>query len=399
VIVALACGIAVSHYSTAYMTIGFLALALVAEGVLALLRRPSGLYRTAPLALLTAAVAAFAWYGPITQSASNASSFVGSVRKDGLHLLPNGGGKGLVDAYLRGNTDQRITAPAYAQRVERLYATTRSWVVPLPVAATSPYPLVDDPAPTRSGHPALRSAVDRVVLGVEQLANLVAVVGVIALALRRRRGASAALGALGVATLGLLVAIRLSGTVAVAYNQQRLLLQSMAVLAVAIGFAADWLARRVRIAGAAVFPLAGVALVALLLWSTGALTALAGGGYPANLYDRGEAFERYHVSAPEAAAARWLGRTAPHGVPIYADRYAQLRLIEFAGRGSSFLTAVTPATLDQHAWVFASRANLVDGRARDGVDLQYSSFRFPAGFLGAYYDRPYANDETAVYRR
>jgi uncharacterized membrane protein len=274
-------------------------------------------------------------------------------------------------------------------------------VVPLPAAATSTYPLVDDPAPSRAGHPLLRDGIGRAVLGIEQLANAVAALGVIALALRRRerRQSSAALGALGVATLGLLVAIRLSGTVAVAYNQQRLLLQSMALLAVAIGFAADWLARRLRVLGGAVYPLAGVALVALFLWSTGALTPLAGGGYPANLYDRGEAFERYSVSAPEAAAAAWLGDAAPKGAPIYADRYAQLRLIEFAGRGSSFLTAVTPATLDQHAYVFASRANLVDGRARDGVGLQYSSFRFPAGFLAAYYDRPYANDQTAVYRR
>ena len=78
---------------------------------------------------------------------------------------------------------------------------------------------------------------------------------------------------------------------------------------------------------------------------------------------------------------------------------AQLPLIAMTGIGRGLMLDVTPMTLDQHAWVYASTTNVVDGRGRaqfNGDDVVYV---FPSRFLRDNYNLVYADGSSEVFHR
>jgi uncharacterized membrane protein len=391
-------GVVVSHYSTAYVTIGLLGLGLLVGLVLAAFRRRVRLLPMMAYAFVVLGLAAAAWYGPITRSYDNAGTALESIAADGLQVLPGASGKSPLDAYLRGNTAGTIAAPTYEREVAARYAKDRAYVVPLEQGAEPRYALRDDPVPT-SGNRGARLALDISATVIQQLVNVLAAAGALTLALRRRSSPTARmLGALGVGALAILAVARVSGTIAASYNLERLDVQMLAVTGIGLAFLADRLAAR-NLFGRVLVGVFAVGLLVAVGVGAGLGATLTGTGDTANLSRTGEDAERFAIAPGERAAAQWLGRSAPSGTQIYADRYGQLRLFAFAHRGSSFLTAITPRTLDQHAWVYASRTNWVDGRARDAIGPDLATFGFPRGYLDTYYDRPYVSQQGAVYRR
>jgi hypothetical protein len=349
-------------------------------------------------AFVVVGLAAAVWYGPVTRSYANAGDAIQAIAADGLQVLPGAAGKGPIDAYLQGNTAGTLAAPVYERQVAARYAKDRAYVIPLAQAADRRYALRDDPVPA-AGSQAARQAVDLTATVIQQLVNVLAAAGALILALRRRGSPTARLlGALGVAALAILAVARISGTIAASYNLERLDVQLLAVTGIGLALVADRLAARGR-PGRLVVGLFAAGLLVAVAVGSGLAATLTGSGGTANLSRSGEDAERFAIAPGERAAAQWLGRSAPAGAQIYADRYGQLRLFAFARRGSSFLTAVTPRTLDQHAWVYASRTNWVDGRARDAIGQDLATFRFPRRYLDAYYDRVYVSEQGSVYAR
>src|SRR5207247_11114192 len=85
----------------------------------------------------------------------------------------------------------------------------------------------------RAPYEALRTAQ----VGAGQLLNALALLGALALALRRRTPPPLRrLALLGAATLGVLALVRLSGTAGNAYNQERAFVQTMVPLGIALGW-------------------------------------------------------------------------------------------------------------------------------------------------------------------
>ncbi len=388
--------IVLSHYTTAYLTIALLVLALLAGLVARLLGRPLREPRTILVALAALGLAAAVWYGPVTHSASNATSFAEDFRRDGLGLLPNADGS-LITSYLRGNTSRSITPTGYAARAQETYATERPWIVPLPEARDPAYRLATA-APVAAPGGRVDDLVELARAVVLQSTNLLAVLGALALALgRRRTRAARTAGMLAIGSLGLLAAVRMSGTIATAYNPERMLVQAFALLAPGVGLVLEAIARR-RAGRVAAWGWAATILV-VLVSTSGLVAVVTGAGGTPNLHRGGESAERFQTSPAEVASARWLGQAAPPEAVIYADRYGQLRLLAHAGRGPSFNTAITPGTLDQHAWVYGSRANMLEGRSRDELQMRLATFRFPTRYLDDHWNRVYVNDESVVYAR
>ena len=69
------------------------------------------------------------------------------------------------------------------------------------------------------------------------------------------------------------------------------------------------------------------------------------------------------------------------------------------GINTGLLLDVTPETLDQHAWVYASRTNVLDGQARASFAGHSISYVFPSRFLNANYNLVYTNGSSEVYHR
>ena len=319
-----------------------------------------------------------------------------------LNLLPNAvAGEGLIAAYLEGNTAASISAAQYAQAVHQEYAKTKPYVTPLPDASQPQYALHDSEAPA----PPVRSnlvanALNDADVLVQQLEYLLAGVGALMLMLRRRAPLVARqYGVCSLASGLLLVVIRLSGTIAAAYSGERAILQLMAVLAIAACWPlAPVSVRRRRLQGGIILAVAA-SLAVIFASGSGLADAALGGGTATNLSDSGEDYERFAMTTPEVAAAHWLGGQVQPGQLVYADQYAQLPLIAMTGIGNGLLLDVTPMTIDQHAWVYASTTNVVDGRARAEFDDDDVVYVFPSLFLRDNFDLVYTDGSSEVFHR
>ncbi len=402
-VAALGLALVVSHYSTAYMAIALFAGAIALQFLVSWFRPVPRVTGAIVVAFVVTAGGAALWYGPpLTDSASNLTRFTDSVRSDGLRLLPNREpGQGIVQAYLTGNLPQRATAEEYAELARRDYEATRPFVTPLPDAEAPRYRLRDDDAdaaPVRSE--AAKTALDKAQLWILQLANLLAVLGAVALVLRR--GTRPGLRIAAMIALAAVLAIgfvRLSGTIAENYNQDRAFIQALIPLGIALAWLVQRTARVTRRLGHVVNVTVALALGVVLL-NTSGLAGAALDRPPTNLGNRGEDYERYYVTEPELAAADWLrvSRYGRSGV-LYADRYGQLRLISERVPTQGLLLDITPGTLDRDAWIYASRVNVVEGRARGFVGSSYATYRFPNRFVQDHWNTVYANGTSEVFNR
>jgi uncharacterized membrane protein len=394
-------GMALSHYSTTYFAIGMLALFLVLQWVVSWFRDVPRVAGSFMVALVAATAGAAIWYGPVTHSASNVSQFVGLMTSHGLDLLPNrASGANLISSYLNGNTQTPMSASEYQRLVAQEYAAQKKFVIPLPDSGAAKYALRSSTAP----EPPVRLAPVHSLLGLgellaEQLAELLGAIGAIVLALRRQTATIARqLALLGAGTLLALVVIRFSGTVASEYNQQRAFVQAFAVLAIAMAWTLQGLTARLRRWRSSVTAVAAVALAVLFAEMSGLAGAALGGGTATNLTSSGEDYERYGTTVPEIASAQWLGEWVRPRQLVYADRYGELRLNAETTINSGLLNDITPQTLDQNAWVYATRTNLGDGRARQLFGTKTVSYAFPLGFVDANFNLVYANGFSEVFR-
>jgi hypothetical protein len=349
------------------------------------------------------------WYGAVTRSTANVDNFTKSLRSEGFDLLPNRSSN-LLSTLLLGNVNSTISPSTYQTRVAQQYDSSKPFVHPLPQASSDrwtlqPLPAKSDPVGVR----ALRLLIDKTHLFLNQLVNLLAVIGAVALAFGRRRSTMRRqIGLLGISTLLFLGFVRLSGTAAAAYNQERALIQALIPLSVAVVaclvVAAHGLQRKTHAvqqgSARARWVTAGtvMGLTVLLITSTGLRTLGSTTFITGNLGNGGEDAKRFIATRGEVAGSSWLyARTRLTGQLVYTDQYGQLRWLLATGDVSALELDVTPRTLDKEAWVFSDAANTNQGEARGRVGNSLSLYRYPTAYLTTFYDTVYANGDAVVY--
>lgn len=392
-----------SHYSTTYMTITLIGLALPLQWAVSWFRaipRITGAMAVAFIAVFSGAVI---WYVPVTQSDSHLVQVAQAVQAQGLNLLPNRApGSSLLSAYLQGNAEKPIPAAQYEQLVSKYYELSKPNIITLSDARSARYALRDSavPEPPVKWHPGY----DVLTLGMlvlEQLTNVLAALGGLLMVLQRKASLIARqIGLLALVVTLLLTLIRFSGTLAVAYGQERAQLQGLALLAISLCWGIQGLAGVPRAGPTRVLTVTAAGLAVILVNTSYLTGAVLGGGTSANLTNSGPAFEYFDITAPELASAQWLGAAVERGQLVYADEYGQLRLAATTGIQKGLLLDITPQTLDQNAWVYASRTNVVNGRAFAlyNEDL-FASYAFPSNFLDVNYDLVYTNGSSEVFHR
>ena len=272
---------------------------------------------------------------------------------------------------------------------------------PLPQASEAQYALkaASDPVPAVK----LRPAANAVGLGnllIQQLMNVL--VGIAALALALRRKASVIVrqfGIIGVGTMAILVLTRLSGTIAQAYNPQRAFMQGLIVLGICLCLVFQELGAKRRRARPWILTIGAASVAVFFLGTSGLIGAYLGGGAPSNLANSYDDYQQFVSTTPELAAAQWVSKTVPVDQLIYADHYAELRLETVQGLRNGVFDAVTPETIDQNAWVYASRTNMVDGIARSYSGNTEGIYAFPEKFLFQNFNTVYTNGTSEVFHR
>jgi uncharacterized membrane protein len=141
------------------------------------------------------------------------------------------------------------------------------------------------------------------------------------------------------------------------------------------------------------------ALGITILMSTGFTGLFLGGGPPANLADSYGDYENFVVYEPDLAAAKWLTNEASANQIIEADTYGELRLITLVGERPGMFGDVTPETIDQHAWVYATRTNLINNTAESDTGANAGVYAFPKLFLDSNFNVVYTNGTSEVFHR
>ncbi|MGP7996202.1 MAG: hypothetical protein ACLPKI_02520 [Streptosporangiaceae bacterium] len=394
--------LALSHYSTTYVAITVVGLMLVLQFALSWMRRVPRVTGAVVVAFLATLAGAVIWYGPVTHSDSHLLQVAQTVDAQGLNILPNRTpGGSLISAYLQGNTRTPMSATVYEHDIHAYYQHTRTYVHPLAAGFRPQYRLqnitVPEPAiKWRAGYTVLTLGL----LIIEQLANLLAAVGALLMMLRRK--ASLRTRQLGLAALAatlLLTVIRFSGTLAVAYGQERAQLQGMVLLAITLSWTFQALTGLRTRRQARVRAVAAGCLTVVFVNTVYLVGAVLGGTTSVNLSNSGPAFEYFYTSTPEIASAQWLHRQFRLGDLVYADEYGQVPLALATGIQDGLMTDLTPETLSGRAWVYASQANVRGGYAFALYNEHLATYRFPAAFLDAYYSLVYTNGTSEVFHR
>jgi len=389
----------VSHYSTTYVAIGTLVAArIVALGMRLMRRSTRRPVISLPLTLLLAAWCVV-WTGPVTNSASNVTSFAEDVSTNGAKVLP-GGGDSFISKWLSGNVAVTATPRDYFDTVAPMYGVKYPWLADYTFSegVQAQFPAVASAPPAdRAVVPGLLAPMGLATTLLRQLSNGAIVIGVVGvLIMLRRRRLDSEVASLVVALLTVTVAVRFSGSASFAYNPERLAMQTSALLVVPLGIVVQRLhrilrghrdGRRPRV-GAGVAAALAVGVMGLVFLDASGLGArLAGGPARGNLTASGEYAERFHATDEDLAAAQWLTERRRDDSIIFADRYGALTLQFSEGRDhSGIFPDLAPGTLDTRGFVFASSSNILNGRARGTTpDNQMSStYRFPTAFLDTY---------------
>jgi hypothetical protein len=141
------------------------------------------------------------------------------------------------------------------------------------------------------------------------------------------------------------------------------------------------------------------ASVTILLTRVFALAPQLIGGSPSAAHASvGEEYERLAISRAEYATADWLADRDDDPLLVSTDRYGQIVLLATPrGKILNFPT-IDPSAVDFRSYVYASRTNLVEGRARGKEENLFAVFSFPVDFYSTTRATVYATEETRVYR-
>jgi len=198
------------------------------------------------------------------------------------------------------------------------------------------------------------------------------------------------LAGMGVVAVAAASAWKLVPAMAQYFGTDRIQIETYFVFAATSAAAMQWIQSHRRDRGAP----AGAARGRGAAWVAAGLVAavvMAGSMGLVNLVTAGRPLDAAYSSqgqqidlAPtpaELPAAQWLAQARSTGL-VQAD-FTSLSALGSISDRFDLISSVDPVLTDVQAWVFASRTNIVQGRAYGGSTTYKAAFRFPLAFLQA----------------
>jgi len=232
--------LAIAHYSTAYVA----CVVLIGTWCISRAILPRGSRATSVVTLSVVAVALVAaagWNVVLTQSSDNLSRLGSELQANGLNLLPGVPDQGLVAGWIEGTALPPLDPHAYQGIVDDRLSSSLTWLTPDPSSSSTRYALgpasvASDPplAAEASGSWAKSKAISAQLLVFASFGTVMAALGFLVSRRRSKTPPDRALVELvsaGAAVLGVIVILRISGTIADLYNPERAAIQAGIILA------------------------------------------------------------------------------------------------------------------------------------------------------------------------
>lgn len=383
--------IAFTHYTSSYAT-AFMCLVAAGAGMLDR-KRPEAKGRILTLPVAAAVViASLGWNLFVVGNASFYDEPARGVEREGLQILENRGEReGVMQRWLQGTGTRYASVEEYAEVLEAATENELSWLRPDPNlvgdVATSAAPI--HKGPLAAWNPAWNLATT----GAYQGLVLLTVLAVAWTMWRNRRRTGTDLFGMLLAAFALNVLLRVSSSAATFYNPERGALHSGIVLCFALAPFIERMAEKYKLVA-----LASIALAGVLTYSTWGLGTMTFAGKPrAAVANYGEDVERFVYSRAERRAAEWLAENVEEGL-VQSDRYGRVLLTGIPEATYGNVDIVHPSYIDERAWVFATRTNIVEGRARGYLAKIFSVYQFPTDRLEQGRAIVHATEYSRIYR-
>ncbi|MFF9816439.1 hypothetical protein [Streptomyces sp. NPDC014006] len=416
----LALGIVLSHYSTTYIIVVTLVIALVTD---LLWRLGSRLRRRTPrdarrafvtwwIVVATAAAAAI-WAGPVSHTGGQLQTTVSTT----VHDLQSGqlGNRSSDVSYsliggARVSPAQRLNEyRTYAMELRR-QAGPGGALVPLSVVDSYPLTVVPQHLQplTPAGHALKDTGVDVAAANsgfrafIAGLLQLLLLLGFVTTVWGRRKAFRPTRDqvTLTVGAGTVIALLTVLPQVSVDYGVLRAFQQGLVIFAPFLAAGLVWICRWAGRRRAA--PLACAVTLVLFLDLAGALPKLVGGYPPVlNLDNAGQYYDSYYPHPEERAALQWLlPRAQGQPVDIQSKMQAdhapytrlQLRLRKHAG------DSIYPALVQKDAYVFLGYTTVRNGEESLFYRGDTINYHYPIGFLDATKNRVYSSNGAAIFR-
>lgn len=398
-------GVAVTHYSTAFLMAG----GLIVAYVLTLIVRSPRTVRVLTFPVCAAVVGLTAlWESVVAHTGASVVNVWRAISVNGLELLPSGGN--IVSRWVHGaSISSSISTTQLIAYDEKLRETSLRWmsVDPnaakyLPAAATT---TTSRGIPIVGGVTGLENAV------VSQIIVLASVVAVIMILIRLRREPTLCVAAgMGLFALAMSVLSRTSQSIAIEFGPSRVQGQMYMVFALVVCIAIPWWSTSLRLLyqrwrlprwlASAKTWVAIAGLVAALYFATGAgLTELAQKGVAVTpAYSNTGSLAERDFNSSDIAAARWLVDSVGPLQVVQADEFGRLALWDFGTATSNrLLGTIDPVTVDNSSWIYAYHTNVVLGLASGSNTVGYALFHFPTAYFESTRSILYASADDTVY--
>ncbi|MGW5607097.1 hypothetical protein ACWEWI_13545 [Streptomyces sp. NPDC003753] len=419
-------GIVLSHYSTTYVLVAVLALALAADLAWRLLvrvrrRPPTGRGFLTWWMVVAIAAAAFVWSGPVTHTTGQLHSTLSLTVRELTGQSSDAASSDVSYSLFSGasvSAEQRLVD--YRADVVRQTEGGRAQGDYLPLKTVDRYavPVVSEQAKlplTAAGRTLQTAGIDVSAANgllracAAALLQVLLLVGLALVLWPRRSGRLRARPGfrpsrdqvtLSLGMLGVIALLTVLPQLSVDYGVLRAFQQGLFFFAPFVAGASLWLFRWAR---RWAVPAACVLALGLLLDLTGVVPKVLG-GYPAQLHlaNSGQYYDIYYVHPEERTAIRWVQSRATDRQradvqsEVQTDRYTFSRLQSLIrGRAQN---DIFPVLVGSHTYVFLGTTTVTKDEATTFYRGDLMTYRYPIGLLDVTKNKLYSNGGAEIYR-
>jgi uncharacterized membrane protein len=406
----MASGMAVSHYSTAYLASAFFAISLVISLFLFLVSRRRwikvrGVFT--PAFCISLILITVVWNGVVNNSLQDIKRVIDITSSQGLNLLPNQN-QSLWSRWVSGAVGNAEPSATAVTTMESLRAGNLDYgkiIRITPAQEALSYQL--QPASIPDVRPILGTRVgatyEKLVIFGRSFFQLFAAVGLFFLIRRflardnRLRSeqlipsTSQALDlfGIGVGAVAIGLIARVSGTLGGFYNPERAALQIVIVVLIPTVIAIEYLLFRQKVIQIFLAVPVLFFLVVLLIQAT-SLGGYVTGSDITRISSLQSNYSPFVISEGERNASSWLAGKLLSNSYIQTDSRGSLALLQNGRRGNS--TSLDPVNLAIKTYIYATNSNIVGKVAR-----AQTFFVFPDDYIRKHYQVIYSTNQARIY--
>ena len=406
----MAAGMAVSHYSTAYLASAVFAISPVISLLLFLISRKRWIKVRrvfTPVFCISLILITVVWNGVVNHSLQDVKRVIDITSSQGLNLLPSQN-QSLWSRWVSGTVVNSEPSTTAATAMESLRARNLNYGKIIRITPTQEalsYQL--QPASVPDVRPILGTRIgatyDKLVIFGRSFFQFFAAIGLFLLIRRyfsrhnRHRteqltpSTSQALDlfGIGVGAVAIGLIARVSGTLGGFYNPERAALQIVIVVLIPTAIAIEYLLFRQKVIQ--IFLAVPVLFfLTVLLFQSTSLGGYVTGSDVTRISSLQSNYSPFVISEGEINASRWFAESVSDNSYIQTDSRGFLALLQNGLRGNS--TSLDPVNLAKNSYIYATNSNIAGKVAR-----AQTLFVFPEDYIRQHYQVIYSTNQARIY--